>query len=126
MDTIVELLRKSCLKFGDKPAFQSKLAGTWADYSYRQLWADSDRIATALAARGLTNGERVAILAPASPLWLAAYIGTLKANGVVVPIDKELKHGELRHILDDCGARVLFTSEEFLDLLRDILRNNFV
>ena len=121
MDTLVELLRRSCLKYGDKPAFQSKLAGVWTDYSYRQLWADSDRIATALAGLGLAAGERVAILAPASPLWVATYLGTLKANGVVVPIDKELKHGELRHILDDCGARVLFTGEEFLDLLREIL-----
>ncbi|MHB8707631.1 MAG: AMP-dependent synthetase/ligase [Desulfuromonadales bacterium] len=123
MELIVEMLRQSCIRFGDKPAFRVKVAGRWVDHSYRQLWADSDRIATALAEWGLASGDRVAILAPASPSWVAAYLGIMKANGIVVPIDKELKRGELRHILDDCGARLLFTTEEYLETIREILGN---
>jgi len=121
MELIVEMLRQSCIKFGDKPAFRVKVAGRWVDYSYRQLWTESDRIATALAEWGLAAGDRVAILAPASPSWVAAYFGIMKANGIIVPIDKELKRGELRHILADCSARLLFTTEEYLDLTREIM-----
>lgn len=120
MAPIVDMLRQSCLKFGDKPAFRSKVAGRWIDYSYRQLWADSDRIATALADWGLVTGDRAAILAPASPTWVAAYFGIMKASGIVVPIDKELKRGELRHILEDCGARLLFTTEDHLETAREL------
>lgn len=121
MATIVDMLRQSCLRFGDKPAFRVKVAGSWVNYSYRQLWTDSDRIATALAAWGLTAGDRAAILAPASPTWVSAYFGIMKANGIIVPVDKELKRGELRHILEDCGARLLFTTEEYLEMVRELL-----
>lgn len=121
MTLIVDLLRQSCLKFGDKPAFRVKTEGLWVDYSYRQLWTDSDRIATALTDWGLVPGDRAAILAPASPNWVSAYFGIMKANGIIVPIDKELKRGELRHILNDCGARLLFTTEEFLETVRELL-----
>ena len=51
MGLVVDMLRRSCLAFGDKPAFRVKVSGRWVDYSYRQLWTDSDRIATALARR---------------------------------------------------------------------------
>ena len=119
MELIVEMLRHSCQKFGDKPAFRVKTGGRWVEHSYRQLWADSDRIATALSAWGLACGDRVAILAPASPAWVAAYLGIMKANGIVVPVDKELKRNELRHILEDCGARLLFTTEDYLDTARE-------
>lgn len=118
---IIDMIRQSCLKYGDKPAFRVKVAGRWMDYSYRQLWSTSDRVAIALSAWGLRAGDRAAILAPASPSWVAAYLGIMKANGIIVPVDKELKRGELRHILADCGARVLFTTEEYLETLRDIL-----
>jgi long-chain acyl-CoA synthetase len=121
MELIVEMLRRSCQKFGDKPAFRFKVAGRWVDHSYRQLWAQSDRIATALSDWGIAAGDRVAILAPASPAWVAAYLGIMKANGIVVPIDKELKRGELRHILADCGARLLFTTDEYLDPAREFV-----
>jgi long-chain acyl-CoA synthetase len=121
MTLIVDLLRQSCLKFGDKAAFRVKREGLWVAYSYRQLWTDSDQIATALADWGLATGDRAAILAPASPMWVSAYFGIMKANGIIVPVDKELKRGELRHILNDCGARLLFTTEEFLEVVREFL-----
>jgi long-chain acyl-CoA synthetase len=49
-----------------------------------------------------------------------AYFGILKSNAIAVPIDKDLKQGELRHIIADCGARVLFTERTYLDLILDI------
>lgn len=120
MELIVEMVQRSCQKYGDRSAFRVKAAGLWIDYSYRQLWVDSDRIATALAEWGLDSGERAAILAPASPTWVAAYLGIMKANAIVVPVDKELKRGELRHILSDSGARLLFTTEDYLETIREL------
>ena len=119
---IVDMLRRSCLKFGDKAAFRTKVAGNWVEYSYRQLWTDSDRVGKALVDWGLVAGERVAILAPASPHWVAAYYGIAKAGGIVVPVDKELKRNELRHILEDCSARLLFTTDEYLETAREFLK----
>ncbi len=120
MSLIVEMLKKSCLQYGDKAAFRVKVAGSWFEHSYRDLWNTSDRIATAIESWGLKEGERCAILGPSSPAWVKAYLGILKSNGIVVPIDKELKQVELRHILSNSGARILFTEQAYLDTLLNI------
>jgi len=117
MDTIVTLLESSCRQFGDRTALLLKREGSWQETSYRTLWSASDRVCAGLARHGLRPGERAALLAASSPLWLFGYLGILKAGGVVVPIDKELKEIEVRHILAHSEARVLFVDEDHLDLV---------
>src|SRR5690349_16230326 len=99
--TIDSLIRESCRKHSDQPALRHKVAGSWQEISYGALWELSDRIAAGLLKNGFAAGEHAALLAPSSHKWVAAYLGILKAGGVVVPIDKELKSSELRHILTD-------------------------
>ena len=120
MQTIDSLIRESCQKFSDHPALRCKLAGTWQNMTYGALWELSDRIAAGMIKCGFNVGDHAALLAPSSPQWVAAYLGILKAGGVVVPIDKELKSAELRHILADCDARFVFSAPPCLDLVLDI------
>lgn len=115
MQTIDSLIRESCRTSSERPALIHKVAGTWQEISYGALWELSDRIAGGLIRSGFAAGEHAALLAPSSPRWVAAYLGILKAGGVVVPIDKELKSAELRHILTDSHARVLFSASPCLD-----------
>lgn len=120
MQTIDSLIRESCQKYSDQPALRYKLAGVWHTMTYGTLWELSDRIAAGMIKNGFTCGDHAALLAPSSPQWVAAYLGILKAGGVVVPIDKELKAAELRHVLTDCDARFVFSAPPCLDLLLDI------
>jgi long-chain acyl-CoA synthetase len=120
MQTIDSLIRESCQKHSDQAALCYKFAGTWQRMTYGALWELSDRIAAGLIKNGFKIGDHAALLAPSSPQWVAAYLGILKAGGVVVPIDKELKAAELRHILTDCDARFVFSAPPCLDLLLEI------
>jgi long-chain acyl-CoA synthetase len=120
MSLITEMLQDSCRTHAKKTALRYKMDGRWVEYSYATIWSTSDQIASGLVEWGVENGDRVALLAPSSPSWIMAYLGTLKSNAIAVPIDKDLKQGELRHILTDCGARVLFTERPYLDLIFDI------
>jgi long-chain acyl-CoA synthetase len=45
----------------------------------------------------------------------------LKSGGIVVPIDKELKSAELRHVLVDSSPRVLFIDRAYLNTLLDFI-----
>jgi len=121
MHTIDSLIRESCRRNGDQPALRYKAAGSWQEITYGALWELSDRIAAGLLKTGFMPGDHAALLAPSSPHWVAAYLAILKAGGVVVPIDKELKSAELRHILSNCNARVIFTAQPNLDLLLQIV-----
>ena len=123
MHTIDTLIRESCGRHSEKAALRYKIAGAWREISYGALWTLSDRIAAGLLKTGFKPGDHAALLAPSSPQWVAAYLGILKAGGVAVPIDKELKNTELRHILGDCDARVVFSDSPCLDLLVEIIQD---
>lgn len=116
MDTIVTLVEESCRKFRDRTAFRHKCGGEWRETSYGTLRTTSDRIAAGLARRGFQPGEHAALLCASSPQWVMIYLGILKAGGVVVPIDRELKASELCHILAHSEVRALFVDGDRLDL----------
>lgn len=114
------LIEEVCRKYSDRAALRHKVNGQWQEISYGALWSSSDQVAAGLLKRGFKPGEHAAILASSSPRWVTAYLGILKAGGVVVPIDKELKSAELRHILSDSSAVALFSESPYLDTVLDL------
>jgi len=65
--------------------------------------------AAALHVAGLQRGDRVAILLPKSIEECAAIFAVSCAGGVCVPVNPLLRPAQVRHILEDCGAAILFT-----------------
>lgn len=96
-----------------------KVNNSWQEISYAELWDMSDRIASGLIQGGFKPGQHAALLAPSSPRWVFAYLGVLKAGGVVIPVDKELKSAELRLILSDSEAAIIFTDRSHVDTLME-------
>jgi long-chain acyl-CoA synthetase len=77
-------------------------------------WAELDRrvdaVAAGLSAHGLLAGHRIAIIGPNSIEFVVAYLATLRAGYVAVPINPESTDTELSAMIKDCGARALFTA----------------
>ncbi|MCP3177902.1 MAG: long-chain fatty acid--CoA ligase [Desulfuromonadales bacterium] len=120
MDTVNTLLDYSCRKYFKNVALRQKVAGIWQETTHAQLLDFSNQVAAGLQKRGMKAGFHAALLAPSSPQWVCSYLGILKAGGVAVPVDKELKSSELKHILSDCEAKLIFTSQSYLDMLLDL------
>jgi len=120
MATLITLIGESCRAHAARPALSEKVGSTWRVITYGDLWAEVEQIATGLQRHGFKSAGHAAILAPSSAMWVASYLGVLHAGGIVVPIDKELKSAELRHVLSDCDASVLFTTEAYLDPVLDL------
>jgi long-chain acyl-CoA synthetase len=78
---------------------------TWAEFNRRV-----NAVAAGLSAHGLLAGHRVAICGPNSIEFVVAYFATLRAGYVAVPINPESTTSELRRMINDCGARVLFSA----------------
>src|SRR5918992_2233348 len=81
-------------------------------WGYEQLRERAATFASALRSWGLNTGERVALFLGNSPDFLAAYLGTHLAGGVIVPVNTAYRRGELRHIFDDAGVRLCLTDGE--------------
>ena len=81
-------------------------AGTEAVVSgdERLSFADIDRIseklARALAARGIAKGDRVAIAMRNCPAWIISYMAILKAGGVATLLNGWWQSHEMAHALD--------------------------
>jgi long-chain acyl-CoA synthetase len=121
MQTIVDLIEQSCQNFSCKAALRHKVGEIWEEISYAAVQTASDRISAGLSKNGFKAGDHAALLAPSSPRWVIVYLGILKAGGIVIPIDKELKSSELRHLLADCEARVLFIERPYFDVVREMV-----
>lgn len=80
---------------------------------YAALDAASDRVAAALAGRGMRPGDRIGLYCINSDAFVIAYFGIVKAGAVVVPINLLLNPKEIAFILNDAGARALIYFEAF-------------
>jgi len=87
MDTIVSLLQEAKARFGPRTALVTQKEYRTERWSYRQLWEVSGRVAANVESRGINKGDRVVVLAPNSPYWVAVYFGCLRVGAVLVPLD---------------------------------------
>jgi long-chain acyl-CoA synthetase len=81
-------------------------------FTFAQLHERCGRLGAALLQLGLREGERVAFLAANSHRYLEAFYA-IPAHGLVfVPLNTRLAPAELSAILQDCGARFLFSDRD--------------
>lgn len=83
----------------------------------RRSWSDTysrcRRLASALAARGITRGDTVAVMAPNVPELLEAHFGVPLCGGVLNALNIRLDASALAFILDHGDAKILMTDREF-------------
>ncbi|WP_394275060.1 AMP-dependent synthetase/ligase [Luteococcus sp.] len=106
---LARMLAHSAERFDQLPAYRTQGAdGSWQTTSYRDFHAQTQQMACALVGLGLQPGDRVAIFSANRPEWSITDFGTLAAGGIVVPIFAASSAHEVRHVLDDSGARIVF------------------
>ena len=80
--------------------------------TWSELDAQVTAVAAGLVAHGLVAGHRVALLGPNSIEFVVAYLAALRAGFVAVPVNTQSTAEEVRAMLHDSGARVLFGSPD--------------
>ncbi|MEO9461408.1 MAG: FadD3 family acyl-CoA ligase [Marinomonas sp.] len=108
--TIPHMAEAAAKQRGDAPAVLES-GETW---SYAELWQHSRSAASAFIARGIGEGDRVAIWAPNSREWIVAALGALSVRAAIVPLNTRLKGREAGDILRRTQAKMLLTVSEFL------------
>jgi acyl-CoA synthetase (AMP-forming)/AMP-acid ligase II len=88
------------------------------DGDLRMKYAELDIAVSAAAAAiigaGVVKGDRVAIWAPNSALWIVAALGLQRAGAVLVPINTRFLGEEAAFILEKSQAKILITTTDFL------------
>lgn len=99
----------TCLVFGDRRT------------SNAQLRDRVSRLAGAFRRLGVSEGERVSILALSSDRFVEAFFATWWSGAASNPINIRWSRDEMAYALNDCGATVLLVDDTFLPQV-DVLR----
>ena len=70
---------------------------------------------------GVAQRENVAVLSQNSIAYAEIFMGILRAGACVTPLSSMASSDALEKMLDDCGARVLFLSDQYRGLVEGFL-----
>jgi len=105
--SIPEMLQASTSLYKDKPFLVEKSPdGIWTKLTYSEFSSTVDILAKALI--GISERPVVGLTGSNSVEWATVFMATLRAGGIIVPIDKELPAAEIHTILHYTGASILF------------------
>lgn len=85
--------------------------------TYREFDDLVNRFANALMDRGIQVGDTVSIASGNSIEFLTTYYACAKIGAVCVPINLGWRGDEVRHVLDDSGARLFVIAEALQDAM---------
>ena len=88
--------------------------GAVEEVSYGGLREASNRLANALAARGIGRGDRVAMLLPQGPVVAVSHIAIYKLGAIALPLAMLFGVEAIAYRLKDSGARALITNAQGL------------
>lgn len=112
------LLRRSAERFPERIA----LSFFGATYTFRSLDEAVDRFACHLDTMGLQPGDRVSLHLPTSPAFVIAFLGTLRAGSIAVPISPLLVERELVVLLRETLPRLSVTLDLLVPRVREARR----
>src|SRR5512132_2406521 len=94
--------------------FNVRADGKVEEVNYGGLREASNRLANALAARGIGRGDRIAILLPQGPAVAVSHIAIYKLGAIALPLAMLFGVDAIAYRLADSGARALITNAQGL------------
>lgn len=94
---------------------------TGATMTYGQLQQSSRSLTAYLLGLGLAKGDKVALMLHNSYQTARLLIGVMYGGFMVAPLNLLAQPSQLHYVLDHSDTRVVFTSEEFAERLREAL-----
>ena len=94
-------------------------------FTYRELRAAANRLASALLKSGLQPGDRVGIWSHNNVPWILMQIATAKVGLVLVNINPAYRTSEVEYALNKVGCKLLvtmaqFKTSDYLGMLREL------
>jgi long-chain acyl-CoA synthetase len=114
--TLPELFRITASRFPERACF-TIYEPDRVSLTYAQSLEQIEHLADFLAASGIKKGDKITVTGKNSPEWAIAYLATLFAGAIVVPIDYAIHNDEILTIVKASDSVAAFVDEEKYDAL---------
>ena len=101
--TLWELLGQAAKDHEEKTA----LTFYGHEISFPQLYGMSEKLAAALAAKGVGKGDRIALMLPNCPQYVISFFATVRLGAIVTQLNPMYVEREIEYILRDSGAETV-------------------
>ncbi|MBK9239829.1 MAG: AMP-binding protein [Acidobacteria bacterium] len=118
MANFYERFSEAASRFSALPAIELQTADQLRSTTYGQLAKESSDFAAWLHTQGVGPNDRVAILGDNDARWIAAYLGVLRLGAIAVPLDTAYKAAQVRTVIENSGARLIFTTTRYVETVR--------
>ena len=116
-NSLADVLRRTAARDGGKVAL---IAGE-VRQTYAELDAEASRVANALAARGVRQGDRVALLSRNCREYVVVVFAAAKLGAVLVPVNFMLTGADVAFVLEHSEAVGLVAGEGLADVAEEAL-----
>jgi long-chain acyl-CoA synthetase len=113
MPTFYERFQESARQFPNNIALEIQRPDRVESLTFAELARMAESVGRWLSTR-VERDTRVAILAANHPRWVAAYLGIIAAGRVAVPLDTAFHADQVKKLLNDSGASLLFCDAKHL------------
>lgn len=114
--TIIDLLLITEQKFGTRNSF-TVFRPDRVTLTYTEVLNHVKRVGSYLMEQGIKKGDRIVINGKNSPSWAIAYLATLYAGAVVVPLDNQLHTDRVENLSSFVDASFFFGDKPVIESL---------
>ena len=114
------LVVSSAELYGDKPRYIYKEKRKEKTFTYNDFLNSMNRFGTALCRISLA-GKTVAVIGETHPAYVVAYYAVANANGMIVPLDKEINDEELVNFLIRSHSEAIVYTEIMNERIKGIM-----
>jgi acyl-CoA synthetase (AMP-forming)/AMP-acid ligase II len=109
-ELLAATLREAAKRFGESPAYFA--VGGWP-VSYVDLDRISDEVAASMHARGVGEGDVVALILPPSPEYVVCYLASAKVGAITAGVNDRLAAAERDAVLQLVDPRLVLAAPGF-------------
>jgi long-chain acyl-CoA synthetase len=125
MATFYQRFQQSARQFPNNIALEIQRAETVERVTFAELTAMAESVGQWLSSR-VPKDARIAILAANHPRWVAAYLGIIASGRTAVPLDTAFHADQVKKLLLDSGATLLFTDVKHLPVAAEAIEGTGV
>ncbi len=96
------------------------VVGAGRSITFAQLYRRVARVCAELRSAGVRAGDRIAYLGPNHPAYPELLFAAGAVGAIFVPVNFRSAAAEIDYVLADCGARVLFHTEAYRDVVAQL------